>query len=197
MEFDIRLDYTMDDFQAYWQAYTWKRQQQNRPEARKTPKTASPKQLTWLGVFFLAAGILTAVMMSVGMGVLEMLLGVLLMIGGWRGKHPKKSGKPSYSRWTRQVWKKHQETGPLYNCCFTDDGVWVHDSRSDHRYDYGALEALWEDESYFYLLLSTAQGACILRKDAFTKGNPEDLPSYWQSRTGKTAERVRMEPERI
>ena len=183
MEFEIKLDYTIDDIQAYWKSFVQKKPDQKRPE------TASPKQMRWIGVFFLAAGLLTAVMLSVGMGILEIVLGAVLVFGSWRAARP---ANPACSRWTRKVWKQHQKTGPLYNCCFTEDGVWVHDSRSDHRYDYAALEALWEDEDYFYLVLSTAQGSYILRKTAFVRGRPEDLPAYWQTQTGKAVQQVRL-----
>lgn len=185
MEFDIKLDYTMDDFQAYWQVFIRKKPDQE----QKEPERVSAKQMAGLGVFFLAAGVLTwTVMKSVTMTVLEIILGVFLLVGSRRVAEPQ---SPSYSRWTRQMWKKHQAAGELYNCCFTEDGVWVHDCKSDHRYDYASLEALWEDESRFYLVLSTRLGACVLRKDAFSRGNPEDLPAFWQSVTGKTVQRVK------
>ena len=181
MQFDIKLDYTIDDFQAYWQAFLRKKTE---------PERVSTKQMAGLGVFFLAAGMLTwAVMKSVTKTVLEIILGVILLVGSRRAAKPQSL---SYSRWTRQMWKKHQAAGELYNCCFTEDGVWIHDCKSDHRYDYAALEALWEDESRFYLVLSTRLGAYVLRKNAFSQGPPEGLPAFWQSMTGKTVQRVKQ-----
>ena len=178
MEFDIKLDYSLEDLDAYWKAFYQKQ------PGKPGQKRASPRVHRNLGLFFLAIGLLTAVWMSWLMGGLEIILGLMLLYSWYWLSRP-----PSSSRWAKRVWKKYQASGELYNCCFTEDGVWIHDSKSDHRYDYDALEALWEDGERFYLL-RPGNGAFILRKNAFTQGRPEDLPACWTARTGKPVEPV-------
>lgn len=186
MEFEIKMDYTVEDLDAYWRAFYLKR-----PE---TPggKRASPKMHRNLGLFFLAMGALTAFVLrpparglGIAMGLMEMVLGLMLLYSGYYLGSPRSS-----SRWVKRAWEQYQASGKIYSCRFTQEGVWVHDSKSDHRYDYEGLEALWEDGERFYLMMPK-NAAYILRKDAFVRGAPGELPAFWAGRTGKTVEEVK------
>lgn len=179
MEFEISLDYTIEDLEAYWRAFVWKK-----PEVPEQ-KRASPRMHRNAGLVFLALGALFWIWGTPLAALPELIVGGLLLYSGWY------FGRPgAASRWANKNWKKLQESGRLYQCRFTEDGVWVHDSKSDHRYDYEGLEALWEDADRFYLVLSRRGGTYILNKSRFTAGAPEDLPAWWEEQTGKPAERI-------
>lgn len=203
MDFDISLDYTIEDLNAYWRGFMRKR-----PE-RRGAKEASPRALRLGGWFFIVGGVVSLfawpmfrdhldlsmrgleglllfLMRTPLAGVLELALGISLLR---QSRQPPEG--PPYPRWVNQAWKKYQESGRLYNCRFTEDGVWVHDSKSDHRYDYEALEALWEDPDRFYLVLPGNRGLYVLNKARFTAGSPEDLPGFWAERTGKAVKPVK------
>lgn len=180
MEFEIRLDYTVEDFEAYWQAFVRKR------PGTPAQKQASPRMHRNAGLVFLVIGAASWIWVTPLMGIPELILGGLLVYSGWY------FGRPgAASRWAKKTWKKYQESGRLYQCRFTDGGVWVHDSRSDHRYDYEFIEALWEDADRFYLVISRKTGTYILNKAKFTEGDPSDLPALWQEQTGKALETVK------
>lgn len=136
------------------------------------------------GLVFLAACIPTVIVLHPLMSVLELILGVLLLALSFY------TGKPQPSpRWVKRMWKKYQEGGQLYNCCFAEDGCWIHDSKGDHRYDYAALTILWEDPEHFYLV-TPGNSVYILRKDSFSHGRPENLPAFWEAQTGKPVQQV-------
>jgi len=185
MEFEIRMDCTIEDFDACWKAFYLKKP--------GTPgrKQASPRTHRNAGLFFLVMGVLTAFVLrpparglGIAAGLMEMVLGLMLLYSGFCLGSPRSS-----SRWAKRAWKQYQAGGDIYSCRFTQEGVWIYDSKSDHRYDYDALDALWEDAERFYLMMP-GNRAYILRKDAFVRGRPEDLPACWNERTGKTAEPV-------
>lgn len=204
-EFKIDLDYTRDDLTAYWYGFVWKR-------AGK-PLSLSDDPPQWarrLGRFFCwffivmgavsivnslvqgqrmrtgEAGLLWNLMLSTPLGgVLEIAFGAGCLRA--LGQDPAERRKaPPYPRWVERTWKKYRESGRLYSCRFTEEGIWIHDSRSDHRYDYEFIEALWEDADRFYLVLSNRAGSYILNKARFITGDPADLPAFWQAHTGKT-----------
>ena len=181
MEFEIKLGYTIEDFEAYWRGFIWKKP--NSP----VQKTASARQMMILGLVILAGALLTFAMLHEPLtGILELIVGVLLLVSGFRTARP---GTQSGSRWVKQMWKAYQASGQFYNCCFTGDGCWVHDSKSDHRYDYDALEALWEDPERFYMVIP-GNRFYILRKNAFVQGTPEEFSAFWKDRTGKPVRQV-------
>lgn len=197
MDFDINLDYTIEDFNAYWRDFRRKR------AGHRAPKEASPRVLRFGGWFFVVGGAVSVAAAPLLMrdldipglmgllmctplgGVLELAVGLSLLR---QSRRP--PGGPPYPRWVNRAWKKYRESGRLYNCRFTEDGVWIHDSKSDHRYDYEGLEALWEDPERFYLVLPGNRGLYVLNKARFTAGAPEDLPALWRARTGKAVEEV-------
>ncbi len=179
MEFEISLDYAIEDLEAYWRAFVWKK------PGTPPQKQASPRMHRNAGLVFLALGALLWILIAPLAALPELIVGGLLLYSGWY------LGRPgAASRWAKKNWGKLQESGRLYQCCFTEEGVWIHDSRSDCRYDYERLESLWEDGDRFYLVLSRRGGSYILSKERFTAGAPEDLPGWWEERTGKPVERV-------
>ena len=205
MEFEIKLDYTVEDFAAYWYGFVRKRAGKPLSRSDDPPKWARGlgKFFSW---FFIVMGVVSVLnsllqgrrMYSEELGLLFSLLlapplgGALEIAFGVFCLRALRQGpqeylmKPPYSRWVRRSWKRYQETGPMYSCRFTEDGVWVHDCRSDHRFDYAFLDNLWEDGEHFYLQLSGRPGPVyILPKRGFTEGVPEDLPAFWKERTGK------------
>lgn len=190
--FDIGLDYTIEDVNAYWRGFLRKR------PGRRGPKEATSRVLRFGGWFFTVGGVLSIIAVPLLMGKLEIpgLMGLLLrtplegvleiFIGVAifrQGRRP--TGRAPYPRWVNRAGKKYQESGKLYSCRFTEDGVWIHGSRSDHRYDCEFLEALWEDADRFYLVLSSKMGAYVLNKGRFREGDPAGLPAYWAERAGK------------
>ena len=179
MAFEISLDYAIEDLEAYWRAFVWKK------PGTPPQKQASPRMHRNAGLVFLALGALLWILIAPLAALPELIVGGLLLYSGWY------LGRPgAASRWAKKNWRKLQESGRLYQCCFTEEGVWIHDSRSDCRYDYESLESLWEDGDRFYLVLSRRGGSYILSKERFTAGAPEDLPGWWEERTGKPVERV-------
>lgn len=181
MEFEIKLDYTIEDFDAYYLSFIWKR-----PE-RPGQKLASPRAHVILGLMFVAIGLLAAIWLHMlFMGAFILGTGALFLISGFRLSRP----RPQFcTRWAKRMWKKYQASGQLYHCRFTEDGCWTYDSKSDHRYNYDVLEALWEDPERFYLAISENR-FYILRKSAFVQGAPADFPAFWEARTGKPVRQV-------
>lgn len=181
MEFEIKLDYTVEDFDAYYLSFIWKR-----PE-KPGQKLASPRTHIIVGLVFVAMGLLTAIWLRLlFMGIFELVVGTLFLISGVHLSRPRPQ---SCSRWAKRMWKKYQASGQLYTCRFTEDGCWVNDSKSDHRYHYNALEALWEDPERFYMAIP-GNRYYILRKSAFVQGTPADFPAFWEARTGKPVRQV-------
>ncbi|MEY8386669.1 YcxB family protein [Oscillospiraceae bacterium 38-13] len=205
MEFEIRLDYTIEDFADFW--YGFVRKKPGRPLSASDDPPAWARALgCFFCWFFIVMGIVSVVnslvqgrsmyeeklgfLMNLFLttplgGVLEIAFGAL----GLRALRQASAGyllHPPYARWVRRMWKKYQETGPLYSCRFTGDGCWVHDSKSDHRFDYACLNRLWEDGGHFYLeLQGKPQRIYILPKRSFTEGTAGDFPAFWTERTGK------------
>ena len=179
MEFEISMDYTPEDFEAFWR--TFGRKKPDTPER----KQASPGMHRNVGLLFLAGGLLSWVWVSPLLGIPELILGGLLVYSGWY------LGRPgAASRWAEKAWKKYREGERLKACRFTEEGVWILGGESC-RYDYETLEALWEDGERFYLALPGRRPAYyILNKRRFTAGAPEDLPTLWQERSGKPVKRV-------
>ena len=204
MEFEISLDYTIEDLAAFWYGFIRKKAGKPLSLSDDPPKWARGLGCFFCGFFIVMgavsvvnsliqgrrmymeeAGLLWNLFLTTPLGGL-----VEMAFGGWglwvlRQAPAAYLLRPPYSRWVRNAWKKYQAGGPLYRCQFAGDGVWVHDSKSDHRYDYEFIEALWEDPERFYLVLSNRAGAYILSKARFTTGAPADLPAFWQARTGK------------
>lgn len=182
MEFEIELDYSIEDLEAYWQAFVWKE------PGMPGQKRASPRMHRNVGLTFLILGGLSWIWVNPFLGIPAMIVGCLMIYSGWH------LGRPgAASRWAGKTWKAYQEAGGgLQRCRFGEDGVWVHDSKSDHRYDYEGLGTLWEDPERFYLILSGGRRyTYVLNKRRFTAGEPEDLPAFWRERTGKPVERVK------
>ncbi len=213
MDFEIRLDYTIEDFVAFWYGFVRKKAGEPLRRANDPPGWARSlgRACAW---FFLVMGAVSIVnslvqgqrMRMDGMGLLWNLMlttplgGMVEIAFGWLALRALRQApaeyllRPPYDPWVRRTWKKYRESGPLYSCRFAEDGVWIHDSKSDHRYDYGFLETLWEDGDRFYLALPGRSGAYILNKARFTAGEPEELPAFWRERTGKAV--LPVTPER-
>lgn len=174
MEFEIRLDYTVEDFDAYWRAFL-----QKRPGASGR-KQASPRMHRNAGLVFLILGALIWILASPLLSLPELVVGGLLVYSGYTlGQSP--------SRWARRAWRKYQASGDHYSCRLTEDGVCTCGGKNGGLWSYDGLEALWEDGERFYLLTSK-KAVFILRKNAFVQGAPEDLPAFWTGRTGKPVE---------
>lgn len=182
MRFEIKLDYTIEDFDAYYFSFICRMQE------KPGQKLASPRAHVIVGLVFAAMGLLTAIWLRLlFMGVFELGVGALFLISGYRLSRPQSQ---TGSRWAKRMWKKYQESGQLYTCRFMEDGCWTNDSKSDHRYNYDALEALWEDPERFYMAIP-GNRFYILRKRSFTQGAPEEFPAFWEARTGKPVQQVR------
>ena len=176
MEFEIRLDYTLEDFDAYWRAFLLKR-----PETGGR-KRASPRMHRNAGLVFLILGALIWILASPLLSLPELVVGGLLVYSGYvLGQTP--------SRWAKRAWKQYQASGDHYSFRFSQGGARTCGGSSDSHWPCDSLEALWEDGERFYLLTSK-NAVCILRKDAFLQGAPEDLPACWTEWTGKPVEPV-------
>ena len=180
MEFEINLDYTIEDFDAYYLNFICKRVE------RPGQKMASPRAHVMVGLVFLSFGLLAIWLRMLFMGAFIVVVGILFLIAGFNHSRPRPQ---SCTRWAQQIWKKYQASGQLYRCRFTEDGCWTYDSKSDHRYNYDTLEALWEDPERFYMAIP-GNRYYILRKSSFTQGTPEQFPAFWAARTGKPVRQV-------
>lgn len=176
MEFEIRLDYTVEDFDAYWRAFL-----QNRPGAGGR-KQASPRMHRNAGLVFLILGALIWLLADPLLSLPELVVGGLLVYSGYiLGQTP--------SRWAKRAWKQYQASGDRYSCRLTEDGVQTFGGRSNSSWTYDSLESLWEDGERFYLLTSK-NAVFILRKNAFVRGAPEDFGEFMEKQMGKPAERI-------
>lgn len=181
MEFEIKLDYTVEDFDAYYLSFIWKR-----PE-KPGQKTASPRAHVILGLVFVTTGLLGALWLRMlFMGIFVLGVGILLLISGFHLSRPQPQ---SCSRWAKRVWKKYQAGGQVYICRFVEDGCWIYADKSDHRYNYDALDALWEDPERFYMAIPKNR-YYILPKRSFIQGAPEEFSAFWEARTGKPVRRI-------
>lgn len=214
MEFEIKLDYTIEDFAFFW--YNFVRKKAGKPLSRSDdpPRWAMAlgRFFSW---FFIGMGIVSIVnslvqgrsmyMEGAGFfwnlllttplgGILEIAFGVLAL-RGLRLTPASYLLRPPYARWVRSAWKKFQAGDNEGVCRFTEDGCWFHGSKSDFRCDYDYLEKLWEDEAHYYLELPEKPWRMyMLPKRGFTVGAPEDLPAFWEARTGKPV--LEATPER-
>ena len=209
MEFEIRLeDYIIGDFAAFWHGCMRKRPGEPSPDAPPPkPMLAAGRFCSW---FFIVMGPLCisnslwqgqsmclegtgAAIWFLNLCLTTPLGGVLVVVFGvlclWQlrknAESPSDPMSPPYPRWAKRAWKRYRARAALglRSCRFNGEGCWLHDAQSDHRYDYGMLEQLWEDAGHYYLVLPRSQ-IYILPKRSFTKGAPEDLPALWQERTG-------------
>lgn len=176
MEFEIRLDYTVEDFDAYWKAFLLKQ------PGTGGRKRASPRMHRNAGLVFLILGALIWLLVNPLLSLPELVVGGLLVYSGYiLGQTP--------SRWAKRAWKKYQASGDHYSCHLTEDGVRTCGGRSDGSWSYDSLEGLWEDGERFYLLTSK-NAVFILRKNAFVQGAPEDFREFLEKQLGKPAERI-------
>lgn len=201
MEFEIRPDYTVEDFSAFWHGFREKR-----------PGTKGAKRLSdrgmWLGgwLFLLGGGFLLAVcwfnplefqplpLSMVVMGVAFLALGVVTLIQ-WRPG----AREPVRPRWAKRAWKRWAAQGPELHWTyrFTPERVELRNSGSEHRYDYSNLQQLWEDKEHFYLTLDQRVWH-ILNKSQFTEGDPTRFAAFLAEKAGKPVGWVngRQESER-
>lgn len=208
VEFEICLeDYAVEDFAAFWHGFMEK------TPGAPPPNTIPPKPVLAAGRFFswffivmgplcivnslwqgksmrMEGGGLFIWFLNLGLttplgGVLVIAFGALCLRQIRRdAKSPSESRAPSCPRWAKRAWKRYQAAPRLRSCRFDGEGCWIYDAQSDHRYDYGLLDKLWEDAGHYYLVLPGCR-IYILPKRSFAKGVTEDLPALWQERTGK------------
>lgn len=198
MEFELRPDYTVEDFAAFWYGFY------DKSPGKKPIKRISDRGMWRGGWLFLLGGIcLLAVCWlnplelrpvprsMIGMGLVFLALGVVTLIR-WRP-----GGSPVYPRWAERLWKKWsaQPPGLRWSYRFTAQGMELHNSTSDHRYDYSRLQQPWEDEGHFYLTLDQKVWH-ILNKSQFTKGDPDQFAAFLMEWTGKPVRWVNGEKAR-
>lgn len=213
MEFEIGLeDYAIGDFAAFWHGFLEKKPgDPAHNHVPPGPVLAMGRFFSW---FFLGLGPLCIFnslwqgekmrlegtgpfLWLLNLGLTTPLGGMLVSAFGALCLRQIRSAPcspdpmaPPYPRWARRAWKRYRSAAPnLRSCRFDGEGCWIYDAQSDHRYDYGMLEALWEDAGRYYLVLPHSQ-IYILPKRSFILGAPEDLPAFWTDRTGKTVKRV-------
>lgn len=187
--FEVRMDYTREDLAAYWRALYWKK------EGKEPNERKHSLQMVGSGIACLAGGIVLVVLgllrpgALAGIGILSWVLtlvgGLLVIVSALLFA----SGQKQSKRWVEKAWAQYQAGGAKGSCRFTPRRFETKGSGSDTRYEYKALEALWEDEGHFYLYLST-YSALILSKSGFTQGEPGRFGAFLQEQTGKTIHRI-------
>ena len=199
VEFEIRPDYTVEDFAAFWHGF-----REKRPGTKGVQRLSDRGmwRVAWLffggGVFLLAVCWLNPLEFQpvppymICMGLVFLTLGVLSLIQ-WR---PGRS-VPVWPRRAKRCWKKWSGQAPelrwFYR--FTPAGMEMHNSTSGHRYDYSQLQQPWEDEEHFYLTLDQKIWH-ILNKSQFTKGDPDQFAAFLAEQTGKAVRWVDGEKAR-
>lgn len=94
--------------------------------------------------------------------------------------------KPSKSRLGDLLSRSGLTDAPM-EFWFEDDAFFVRADNTSSSYRYHALSDVWESGSHFYLFCS-GKMQYILRKDAFTQGDPEQFREFIQQKTGKAVE---------
>lgn len=187
MEFEVRSDYTVEDFAAFWHGFREKR------PGTKRIRPISGRGMWIGGWLFLLAGIFllavcwldsldleTIPAAMVCWGAAFLVLGAVTLVQ-WRPGRP----EPVQPRWAKRFWKKWsaQDPGLRWSYRFSPAGMELHNSVSDHRYDYSQLQT-WQDEGHFYLTLDRRIWH-ILNRSQFTKGDPAQFAAFLAEQTGR------------
>lgn len=199
MEFEVWQNYTVEDFAAFWYGFY------DKSPGKKPVSRISDRGMRLGGWLFLAAGGLLLAVCAlnplhfepvpgavIGMGLAFLALGVVTLVQ-WRP-----GDAPVHPRWAVRAWKKwsRQEPGLRWRYRLTPEGLELHNSSSDHRYDYSHLRPVWEDEGHFYLSLD-GQVWHILSKSQFTQGDPTRFAAFLKEQTGRPVSWVNGEEARV
>lgn len=189
MEFEVQPEYTVEDFAAFWYGFADKRPG-HRPIRRVSDR--GMRLAGWLllavGGLLLAVYVLECLPLPGGaswMGAAFLLVGALTLV----------RRRPDQPRGAVKAWKNWQAQGveEHWRYRFTPEGMEMHSRSSDHRYDYGMLRQVWQDEGHFYLTLDR-KGWHILNKSQFTKGDPGRFAAFLKEQTGLEAAWVNGPP---
>lgn len=187
MEFEVRLDYTKEDLEAFWRTICHKKPGQG------SPKTATPGAhvLTgallvlysaaflwvWWKRFLLfrgAAGDILSLAVCV-FCVLMMALGALILL----------SGVMNWEKfWVERAWKNSQRDKKNITVRFLPEELRVCGPDSTHSFRYAAVRGLWADGERLYLTLDEKAWYILSRRN-FTMGAPAELAAFLAGKTGK------------
>ncbi|MCI8810684.1 MAG: YcxB family protein [Oscillibacter sp.] len=184
-EFEIQMNYTMDDCYAFWRGFVQKKagkpapKQMNRTEAlRGSLSCVILGLLVIVGMFWLQKelGVMSGSKVFFVMGVL------LFLAGGLTAFRNRKEG--AYPYWVKSAYKKFQKIGEQDIFCFSEKGFEAYGPGVDHHYDFSAIKALWADENHYYVELGK-NVIYMLPHHNFTLGDPAEFPAFWIAQTGR------------
>ena len=187
-EFEIRMDFTIDDFYAYWKAFVKKKggrippKMMTRAEAKRNSIAALVLGLLgFAGVFWLHHELGPIA----GTHIYVLLCTLLVLAGAWSAYRNRGSAdQPVYPYWVQGSYRKFQKIGERDLFIISEKGFDAHGPGVDHHYDLSAVKNLWADESHFYVDLGK-NAYYMLPHHNFTRGDPEALPAFWIAQTGR------------
>lgn len=199
MEFEVCQNYTLEDFTAFWYGF-----REKRPGTKGVQRLSDRGMRRGGWLLLLLGGFVTLMywpdplnlqlpLMMAWPGPFFLVVGAMIVIQRRPGQ-----AESLQPYWAQRAWKKWSGQDPelRWRYRFTPEGVELHNSGSDHRYDYSHLQKVWEDEGHFYLTLD-GRVWHILNKSQFTKGNPEQFALFLAEQTGRPVRWVNGEGERV
>ena len=88
------------------------------------------------------------------------------------------------------LWRNYADRVDPFTLDFAEEFLTSTDPLSQSRYEYAVIKDIWEDNSRFYLHMYHGL-IIILRKNAFTQGDPEQFREFIAQKTGKAVEYVK------
>ncbi len=187
-EFEIQMDYTIEDFYAYWKGFGQKKAGKAKPKAMNRQEAFRGSISCVLLGAALVAGefwLKWTLDITVGGHWFLFLGGILFLAGGWTAyRNRGREDRPAYPYWVKSAYKKYQKIEERDLFCFSAKGFEAYGPGVDHHYEFSAIQTLWADEDHFYVDLGK-NTIYMLPHHNFTLGDPAEFPAFWIARTGR------------
>lgn len=178
MEFEVKMTLSVEDQLAVFRA--------GKVHFKNRPKDPSDTSLGFSKgkMVLLYMAVLAVVVASLFVREIHWLLnGLPIFVAGilftfvmlYRSSNSEKS--------LRKRFAKNEFTGELRVIHFFDDGFQDAFSDREIRYMYRAVQAVYETEAHFILFVTKAT-AEVVKKSAFTTGDPAQFADFIQQKTG-------------
>lgn len=181
MEFEVRTTFSVEDHMTAFRV--GKVHFKNNPENTAASNVLSRGKMILLWVMGLAAFVVGYfvrgihwLLRGLPIFVLGMLFALVLL---YRSSNSEKA--------LRKRFAKDEFIGRLHVIHFSDDGFQSIVPDREIRYSYHAVQAVYETGNYFILLVAKAT-AEVVKKSAFTLGDPADFADFIQQKTGLTVQ---------
>lgn len=183
-EFEIQMDYTVEDFYAYWKGFVQSKAGKPAWSQSRAEALRGGISCFLLGAALIAGSFWLEWTLDVRIGSKWFLFlgGILILAGIVVIVRNRKEA--AYPYWVTSAYKKYQQLEERDIFCFSDKGFEAYGPGVDHHYDFSAIKTVWADEEHFYVDMGK-NTFYMLPHHNFTLGSPAEFPAFWIAHTGR------------